>query len=107
MQNVTILGSSGTNSSVIDLRNGFLTGVSIPATKTGTGFALQVSEDGTTFLALYSGASTYGVAGVASTATVAAVDPDKAGGWPYARLVASSAQASAITLGAMVVDRRR
>jgi len=104
MQSLTILGSSGTNSTTIDMRFGKLTGLLLPAAKTGTGFSLQVSNDGTTFYAVYSGASTYGVTGVASTATVSAVDPDKLGGWPYGRLVASSAQASAITIYAHVVS---
>lgn len=103
MQSVTIAGSGGTNSTTIDTRYGYLTGLLLPASKTGTGFALQVSNDGTTFYALYSGASTYGVTGVASTATAAIVDKDKVGGWPYARIVASSAQSSAITIYAHVV----
>ena len=100
-ETLTIAGSAAASGSV-DLRVQDLVGLELPAAKTGTVFSIHVSSDDSTFLPLYDWSSAaVSVTGVASTATAHALDPVYAAGWGYAKVVATSAQSSAIAIEAV------
>ena len=102
MSQAITITSSGTNTTAVDISKSNLMGFEFPAAKTGTGFALQVSRDGSTYLPVYTNdGSAVSLTAIASTATAHYLDPSYTAGWSYARLVASSAQSSAITIQAV------
>jgi len=108
MATAVTIAASGTASGSVDLTNGVeLAGIELPATKTGTGFALHVSRDNSTFLPLYGLASAANVTGVASTATAHYFEEGATRGWGFAKIVAASAQSAQITIQLLENRQRR
>lgn len=50
------IANGGTNSTSVDISRHTLVGIEFPATLTGTGVTIQVSQDDTTFATVYQGA---------------------------------------------------
>ena len=89
---VTIL-SGATASDSVDTQRHTLTGIEFPATMTGTGLTLQVSQDNSTFVTVYQGAGDVTITKQNSKVVmVAATNKTIEGLGRYLRVVSSGAE---------------
>lgn len=85
------IANGATISDGIPLLSGTITGLILPAAFTGTALTFQVSQDGSTYTALYDSSNT------AESMTVAqgraySVNPAVFAGWQYAKVVSNAAE---------------
>lgn len=94
---IVSIANGASLSGVVDLGDGAVAGIIMPAAWTAASLTFQVSRDGTTFYDLYSGATEYSVTGVADV--YQALDPNIFRGVRYVK-VRSGASAAAVAQGA-------
>jgi hypothetical protein len=92
-ETVTI-SSSGTVSSAVDVENLSVVGIIMPATFTGTTITFQVSDDNSTFQALYNANNTAVSMSVTQGRSYGLVPGDFAA-WRYIKVVSSSTEGTA------------
>lgn len=99
------IASGDTTSNAVDLSNGTITGLSMPAAFTGTALTFQVSMDGATYQLLYDSTNTLESMTVAQGRAYS-VNPSVFAGWLYVKLVSNVAEgaARAVTLAIQPVN---
>lgn len=105
VKNVTI-ANGGTNSTSVDISRHTLAGIEFPATLTGTGVTLQVSQDDSTFVTVYQGSGDVTITKQNSKVVmVGSTLKTLEGLGKYLRVVSSGAEGAERTLKLYLVPR--